>query len=145
MLHTQHDLWYGSSSSGGSSHDRRQMCLSGGADCARGRLPGQSRARQGKECDRKSAELPKGERAQRRGVHITKRGASVRQQPLLDVSTRITTTDNRGSLAAGRYHVIIGTSPVTPHHRGLIRLAVAISSSLRRLKSSAMHACTRDS
>lgn len=85
------------------------------------------------------------ESTQRGRVHITKRGASLRQQPLLDVSTRITTTDNRGSLAAGRYHIIIGTSPVTPHHRGLIRLTVAISSSLRRVQSSAMHAYIRDS
>lgn len=106
--YTQHDLWYGSGSSS-SGHNRRGVCVSGGADdCAavcEDTAAGQGRARSGQSvlsCPREN---------EREGVRMHEARRFATPMRLLDVSLSTRIDRNRGSLAAGRYHIIIGTRP----------------------------------
>lgn len=65
-----------------------RVCLSGSRGAGCGRLPGQGRARSAKRVLSCPREGDTGT-GSLEGVHITKRGASLRQHPLLDISTRI--------------------------------------------------------
>jgi hypothetical protein len=88
------------------------VCVSGGADdCAavcQDRAAGQGRARSGK---RPMSVLSCPREDEREGVHMHEARRFATPMRLLDVSLSTRIDRNRGSLAAGRYHIIIGTRP----------------------------------
>jgi hypothetical protein len=86
-----------------------RVCVSGGADdCAavcEDTAAGQGRARSGQSvlsCPREN---------EREGVRMHEARRFATPMRLLDVSLSTRIDRNRGSLAAGRYHIIIGTRP----------------------------------